>query len=98
MTLAPRAFCLTESPLRGTDNSPSRAGRARNQRPGRAPGRGSRPVIRLDKGRSMKIHRLYSDANGESHFQDVEIDYGEATPSGRFSARLPATGIIFREV
>ena len=46
----------------------------------------------------MKIHRLYTDANGESHFQDVDIDYGEATPSGRFSARLPATGIIFREV
>jgi hypothetical protein len=46
----------------------------------------------------MKIHRLYTDANGESHFQDVEIEYGEATPSGRFSARLPVTGIIFREV
>jgi hypothetical protein len=46
----------------------------------------------------MKIHRLYTDAAGESHFQDVEIEYVETTPSGRFSARLPATGIIFREV
>jgi hypothetical protein len=46
----------------------------------------------------MKIHRLYTDDNGESHFEDVEIDYIETTPSGRLSKRLPATGIIFREV
>jgi hypothetical protein len=46
----------------------------------------------------MKIHRLFTDAQGESHFTDVEIEYGEMTPSGRVSARLPATGIIFREV
>ncbi|GIX47953.1 MAG: hypothetical protein KatS3mg131_2164 [Candidatus Tectimicrobiota bacterium] len=46
----------------------------------------------------MKIHRLYTDAQGESHFEDVEIEYVETTPAGRFSARLPATGIIFREV
>jgi hypothetical protein len=46
----------------------------------------------------MKIHRLYTDAQGESHFQDVEIDYIEATASGRLSPRIPATGLIFREV
>src|SRR5688572_19284609 len=46
----------------------------------------------------MKIHRLYTDDKGESHFEDVDIDYVETTPSGRFSNRLPATGIIFREV
>jgi hypothetical protein len=46
----------------------------------------------------MKIHRLYTDDKGESHFADMEIEYVEATPSGRFSKRLPATGIIFREV
>ena len=46
----------------------------------------------------MKIHRLYVDAKGESHFQDVEIEYIETTKAGRLSARLPATGIIFREV
>jgi hypothetical protein len=27
----------------------------------------------------MKIHRLYADKNGESHFQDVEIEYAEST-------------------
>ena len=46
----------------------------------------------------MKIHRLYADANGESHFQDVEIEFTESGRAGRLSPRLPATGIIFREV
>jgi hypothetical protein len=46
----------------------------------------------------MKIHRLYADKNGESHFQDVEIEYAETTRAGRLSKRIPATGLIFREV
>ena len=46
----------------------------------------------------MKIIRLYADEKGESHFEDVEIQFQEPTKSGRVSARLPATGIIFREV
>jgi len=46
----------------------------------------------------MKIHRLYADEKGESHFQDVEVEFIESTRAGRLSARLPATGIIFREV
>ena len=46
----------------------------------------------------MKIHRLYADKNGESHFQDVEIEYAETTRADRLSKRMPATGIIFREV
>jgi len=25
----------------------------------------------------MKVHRLYADQNGESHFEDVEIDRRE---------------------
>ncbi len=46
----------------------------------------------------MKIHRLYTDKDGESHFEDAQVEFTEATRSGRLSARLPATGIIFREV
>jgi hypothetical protein len=46
----------------------------------------------------MKIHRLYTDDNGQSHFEDVQIAYIESTPSGRLSQRFPATGLIFREV
>jgi hypothetical protein len=46
----------------------------------------------------MKIHRLYTDERGESHFEDVEIEFTESGRTGRLSRRLPATGIIFREV
>ena len=46
----------------------------------------------------MKIHRLFADRNGESHFETVEIPLTESSRAGRLSARLPATGLIFREV
>ena len=46
----------------------------------------------------MKIHRLYADKNGESHFEDTEVEFKESTRAGRLSSTLPATGIIFREV
>ena len=45
----------------------------------------------------MKIHRLYVDDKGESHFANVEIEFTESSRAGRTTARLPATGIIFRE-
>jgi len=45
----------------------------------------------------MRIHNLYTDANGESHFRDIEIDWVEERNFSKLSARLPATGIIFRE-
>jgi hypothetical protein len=46
----------------------------------------------------MKIQHLYVDEQGESHFEDMEIPYVESGRAGKLSARLPATGIIFREV
>ena len=46
----------------------------------------------------MRVHNLWVDDKGESHFRDVEVEYVEQTRSGRLSRRLPATGIIFREV
>ena len=46
----------------------------------------------------MRVHNLYADANGQSHWRDVEIEWVEQTPGGKLSKRLPATGIIFREV
>jgi hypothetical protein len=45
----------------------------------------------------MRIHNLYVDEHGESHFRDVEVEWTEKTATGRLSARLPANGIIFRE-
>jgi hypothetical protein len=45
----------------------------------------------------MRIHRLYADDKGESHFTDVEVEFTQSGAAGRTTARLPATGIIFRE-
>jgi hypothetical protein len=45
----------------------------------------------------MRIHNLYVDDAGETHFRDVEIDWVKEGAGGRLSERLPATGIIFRE-
>lgn len=45
----------------------------------------------------MRVHNLYTDANGESHFRDIEVDWVEERRGSKLSKRLPATGIIFRE-
>jgi hypothetical protein len=45
----------------------------------------------------MRIHNLYVDANGETHFRDIEVAWVEERNFSKISARLPATGIIFRE-
>ena len=45
----------------------------------------------------MRIHNLYTNTNGESHFRDIEIDWAEERRGSKLSKRLPATGIIFRE-
>ena len=45
----------------------------------------------------IRVHNLYCDANGESHWRDIQIDWAQEGPEGKTSARLPATGIIFRE-
>lgn len=46
----------------------------------------------------MRIHNLYADAKGQSHFRDIEIAWAEETRGGKLSKRFPATGIIFRQV
>ena len=46
----------------------------------------------------MRIHNLYPDAKGQSHFRDIEVEWAEETRAGKLSERLPATGIIFRQV
>jgi hypothetical protein len=46
----------------------------------------------------MRIHNLYTDASGESHFRDIEVEWVEETRSGKLSRRLPATGLVFRQV
>src|ERR1700739_1154200 len=45
----------------------------------------------------MRIHNLYCDPNGETHWRDIEVQWVEERNASKLSARLPATGIIFRE-
>jgi hypothetical protein len=44
------------------------------------------------------ITRVYSDSNGESHFEGIQMPLHEAGSIGRLSGIIPASGIIFREV
>jgi hypothetical protein len=46
----------------------------------------------------FQITKIYSDSNGDSHFEDVTISLKDAGDIGSLSELLPAKGIIFREV
>jgi hypothetical protein len=43
------------------------------------------------------ITRVYSGPDGESHFEDVEIDLTDRGQIGRLSVLMDATGVLFRE-
>jgi oxalate decarboxylase/phosphoglucose isomerase-like protein (cupin superfamily) len=45
----------------------------------------------------MRIHNLYVDDVGETHFRDIEVDWVEEGHGGKMSERFSATGIIFRQ-
>ena len=45
----------------------------------------------------MKITRIYTGADGESHFEDIDISLDNIKGSQRMSTSKDATGIIFRE-
>jgi hypothetical protein len=45
----------------------------------------------------MRIHNLYTDQDGESHFRDIEVEWAEERRGSKLSKRLPANGIIFRQ-
>ena len=44
----------------------------------------------------MRIHNLYEDERGESHWRDVEVEWTGMTPGGPISDRAYASGVIFR--
>lgn len=46
----------------------------------------------------FQITRVYSDTNGDSHFEDIKIPLSESGKIGSLSDVLPAVGVIFREV
>jgi len=46
----------------------------------------------------MHIHRIYTGDDGETHFDDMEVELEDGGPIGRLSPMETATGILFREV
>jgi len=46
----------------------------------------------------FNVTRIYSDSDGNSHFEDIEISLTDAGNIGKLSAGLAAKEIIFREV
>ena len=47
---------------------------------------------------TFPVTRIYDDINGDSHFEDLEIELNDAGKIGLLSEPLPARSIIFREV
>ncbi len=45
----------------------------------------------------IHIHNLYADAQGESHWRDIAIDWAQEGPEGKTSVRQDVKGIIFRQ-
>ena len=46
----------------------------------------------------MKIIRVFADDDGESHFEDVDIEVSSEGGIGRLSSLIPGPGVMFREV
>lgn len=46
----------------------------------------------------MQIVRIYTGTDGESHFEDLDVDFPDVGPYGRISRMVPAKGVLFREV
>jgi len=45
----------------------------------------------------MRVTRVYADAAGESHFDEIDIPLQDRGAIGRLSEPYPANGVIFRE-
>ena len=46
----------------------------------------------------IKITKIYSDNNGESHFEDIEMPLKNDGEIGFLSEEIPVKGMIFRKV
>lgn len=45
----------------------------------------------------MRVHHIYADAEGISHFKDLTIDWVETVNASKRSAVIKVTGMVFRE-
>lgn len=47
---------------------------------------------------NFNVVRIYSDHNGDSHFENVQIPLKDSGMVGRLSEEIPVSSIMFREV
>ncbi len=52
----------------------------------------------MAEGGTMRVVRVYTGDDGESHFEDVDIPLGDATVGGRLSRLIRGPGVVFRQV
>jgi len=45
----------------------------------------------------MQVTRIFTGADGESHFEDLDIPLKDLGPIGAMSELIEATGVVFRE-
>jgi hypothetical protein len=45
----------------------------------------------------MRIHHLYEDEYGESHFKDLDVEWVGESHGSKLSAWYPASGLRFRQ-
>ena len=45
----------------------------------------------------MRIHNIYVDDKGETHWRDVHVEWTKEGPGGKLSDTQKATGVIFRQ-
>ncbi|HWA12305.1 MAG TPA: hypothetical protein VHA15_04360 [Burkholderiales bacterium] len=55
-------------------------------------------VVAADGGaKSMRVVRLYTGADNQSHFEDLDVPMKDAGKIGFLSERVRATGLVFRQ-
>jgi len=45
----------------------------------------------------MRIHHLYADESGASHFGDIDVEWVHDVLGGKLSKRVPVSGLVFRQ-
>ena len=50
-----------------------------------------------ERSHRMKITRVYTGADGKSHFEDIEVPLKDGGKAGFLSELIKATGVVFRE-
>ena len=54
-------------------------------------------IRNLHRQAAMNIVRIYTGDDGESHFEEIEVNLSQESIAGMLSELQPATGIVFRE-